>query len=226
MKSKNPILIVFLCAMSTGVFGQSFSMGVGVGWDPFSDAEKLSQGSAWAWSSTSSSECIDGFAYFDAGYIQVTIGYLGNGPSYTYAESDGSGFTSSEKHRNLYCGGWVYGAAMLEYPFRLKKLTLSPQLGVEYDYNLSFTDAGGNDLRVSMTEQGVSGLNRLWLKFGGAADVPFLSSFYARIAINAGFKFLNQDEKDYRDEIVQQYGYKVVLTRFRANIAVSIAYRL
>lgn len=201
-------------------------MGAGLGWDPYWTTIHQTLGSAWASSTQSSPSCIDARVFLDATYIQLSVVYLGTGPFYANTEADGSGYNNTTQYDNGFCGGWICYSALLKLPIHLGRILIFPMAGAEYDQNISYTDAGGNDVRQSMTSQSLSGLNEIWFDFGAGIDISMSSSAYLRFSVLGEFKFLNQDDLNYMSAISVQNGDSVSMVYFRLSPAISFGSKL
>jgi hypothetical protein len=54
------------------------------------------------------------------------------------------------------------------FPIVIGRFSIIPMAGFEFDLNLTYTDAGGNDLKAALTDRQRTDLNEMWLK-GGVA---------------------------------------------------------
>jgi hypothetical protein len=218
------VVLLTLCPMFT--FGQNWSVGAGVGWAPYWDTLKESVDSAWVASETSSPAVLEGQVYVDATYFQASVGYIGQGAFYQVKTTDGSGYEDTIIKKNGFSGSWISYSLLLKYPFKAGKTMLFPLLGAEFDQNLTYTDAGGNDFKSALTTSAQDDLNNLWLRAGAGMDVPLGSVVYLRFSVLGNFKLLTQTEKDYVKSLADATGYTVDLKHIRLNTIVSLGMKL
>jgi len=133
-------------------------------------------------------------AFLDATYAQVAVGYLvANGGNTSYYDSVG-GVNTVDTTLGLDLNTTFLAlSAFAKYPFKVGRLVLFPLLGVEYDLNLAYTDANGNDLKGTLANP--EDANQLWLKAGAGLDIPF-PEFYLRPEVLLGYKFPSQTERN------------------------------
>jgi hypothetical protein len=159
-------------------------------------------------------------AFFDATYLQISIGYdMVNGGT---ATASGVLTASNPSDSSTY----VSFAAFGRYPFVVGPVTIFPLLGIEYDLNLTVKDSSGNnDLKSAMTSQQQSDLNELWFKGGAGADFTF-GRFYSRLELLLGLKLLSTT--DYNElTFFNDAGFKSAsLSYFNVSLDLLAGYRL
>ncbi|HTX71286.1 MAG TPA: hypothetical protein VMC79_00535, partial [Rectinemataceae bacterium] len=92
--------------MAAFAFGQGMSVGGGVAFDPTWMTMRFTQGSTWT-QSESAVSVFGASAFFDATYVQASVGFLTNSKNYTDYGSDSTGGTSSTSYSDLNVGTWI-----------------------------------------------------------------------------------------------------------------------
>jgi hypothetical protein len=132
------------------------------------------------------------FGFVDATYVEASVGYMFYNDASLKAEATGfQTETTNFKEK----AGWLSIAALFKYPFKLGTFTWFPIAGIEYDMNLTYTDADGNDFKSGMTADEKANLDQLWIKVGVGADFTF-GNIFIRPRILAGYKLLSKLERD------------------------------
>jgi hypothetical protein len=98
-------------------------------------------------------------------------------------------------------------------------------LGVEYDLNLSYKDAGGSDLKAGMGDDEKSDLDMLWIKAGFGLEIPVYKSFSLRPEVTVAYKLRSKLERDWIDAM-EASGSEASFTTIKAEIGLMLAYRL
>jgi len=129
-----------------------------------------------------------GFAFFDATYAELSLGFSGG---------LGRILIHSENHSindDPYLSITSFNISLLgKYPFEIgTKWTIFPLLGIDYQLMLSVED-----------EYGVkaSDFNALWFKLGAGFDRSFTEQIYLRFSTLYGIRLPNQLEKDAVDQL-------------------------
>jgi hypothetical protein len=204
---KKLFLSLAAAALSTLSFALDFatlekSAGIGVYASPYFETAKVALDSDY---STRVFRTMHyGFvAYFDASYAQVALG-LGRSSAVSATKVvdslsvwDGS---SDEVTGEGDVATYLALSLLFKYPFDMGGFYVFPAIGFEYDLNLLYTDAGGSDLKSSMSDDEKADLNMLWIKVGCGLDIPLSSRIYLRPEALAGFKLRSKLEKDWVDE--------------------------
>jgi hypothetical protein len=131
-----------------------------------------------------------GFAYFDATYAEVSVGFFVGG-----GDMKGGG---SDKP-------WTLSALKLgllgKYPIALSDaLTLFPALGIEYDVVLSAKIDGTKVDDVDGMDMKSGDFSALWIKAGAGLDVQLTEKLYFRGEALFGIRLSNKFEKDMIDD--------------------------
>jgi len=223
---RRSLLLVWLALCPWVAFAAPSSLGATVGWAPSGVTLKESLDGDWIKSHQSFPNALEGQVYFDTNYLLFSLGYVGNDPYYLKELSDSSGYDDSTAAYNGLCGGWLTYGLAVKYPFVFRRFSLFPVLGVEFDQNLSYTDAGGNDLREGMTTEAKNDLDQLWFRLGGGMDLPLGKVVYLRLAVVGAFKLQNHSEQDTVKAEEQAYGVKADLLTTRVSTQLSLGFRL
>ncbi len=198
MRTKRVLLgIGALLIPSTGAFSLDLSLGVGLTGGSFTSINSysmVSNGPSSGGSTIESQTPYGAFAFLDATFLQLSVGYFvaDGGSSETYQVSSGtpSNYTTSDLDLDT---SYLSFSALAKYPFQIGNAVLFPLLGVEYDLNLTYTDTNGNNLLSTLASP--QDANQLWIKAGGGIDFSF-GQFFFRPEILVGYKFLNQTERN------------------------------
>ncbi len=190
-------VLLLLLASTTGAFALGVSGGLGASLGAYSATTSVSFVSGNVMASTTTRETqtpIGVLAYVDATYAQLSVGYVvSDGGSTTYYYSAGGVNTVDSTVGLDLNTTFLTMSVFAKYPFKMGRVVLFPLLGVEYDLNLKYTDANGNDLKGTLASPGDA--NQLWLKAGGGLDIP-LRGFYLRPEALLGYKLPSQTERN------------------------------
>jgi len=219
------LLVGFLIITVAFAFGQGMSVGAGLGWAPYWNTTRQTVGSSWVQDQDASSG-FGGQIYFDAKYIEATIGYFGTGSNFTETVTDSLGDNLSMNQTDGAAGGWLCISVLGKFPFHVLGFTLFPVAGFEYDLNLTYTDSNGNDLKSGMSSEELNSLNELWFKFGIGADFPVSPVLYIRPTVIGGLKFLSQLDNDNITSLEAANGGTFTMTYFRLDVGLSVGYNL
>jgi hypothetical protein len=110
-----------------------------------------------------------GFAFFDATYVELSVGFFGAGFNMSYTGLDMS--------------------LMGKYPFIIEDIFFL-QLGIAYQV---FTSAKSHGTKLDKPGD----FNDLWIKWGFGWDVPFADRLYMRLGVTGGVRLPNKYEKDW-----------------------------
>jgi hypothetical protein len=182
---KRLALVLVMVVLATAAFSLDLSAGVGAGVGYFSESETISIPALVSATVGASGIPLNFRVYFDATYVQASVGYLlmvGNS-----VNASGTVLGIAVPGTSVAVSGTVGSlafAALGRYPIKLKGFTLSPLLGVEYDLNLD-NSAGA-----------VTDMNQFWIKGGVAMDFFVSKTIYIRPELLLGFAFPNQSMSD------------------------------
>jgi len=196
MKPSLVIIMVMLFGCGTTLFGLGLSAGAMIDFAPVNEHLGYTFAGASAYNNINIPELRVG-AYLDAQYAQLSVAFAATATGTEKVESGGSTTTSDFNYNFSYVSTELLG----KYPFKLGSVNLFPLLGAEYDFNLTYVDTNGNDLRAAATDQQRKDLNQLWLKVGAGADFNITRHFYLRPEVLFGYKIPSQTDKDAVDSL-------------------------
>jgi len=163
---------VFAAEIGVGAFGSEYTQ-------TFSASDSSTGNSA---TGTNTATPLDAFVLLSGKFLEIKVGYL-------KASTTGLNLSGNDDMGNPAAGdfgpaasfdsSYVTAGAFLKLPIDFGGLILYPMGGAEYDYNLTYTDANGNDLRGSLTSQELADLNEIWLKGGLGLQLNFGHTFLA-----------------------------------------------
>jgi hypothetical protein len=137
---------------------------------------------------------------FDTKYISAGIG-IGTLLSGSWTDDD---FMGIDYGGTYYGSGditnkqlFLIGSVDFKYPIQLGTFALYPILGMEYDFNLTYTDENGNDLKAGLSDTGKTMLDRLYAKAGLGFEYAFSPSMALRIEAIYGYKFESENDKSW-----------------------------
>jgi hypothetical protein len=135
---------------------------------------------------------VGGFAFFDATFVEVDLGFSGGG-------LDNGGYDNGS-----------YGAMDIsllgKYPFDVGPVTLFPLLGIDWKIALAVKDRDG---RQHLSDSGIRELGALWFQFGGGLDFSLNRNLYLRGEFLYGLRVRNEMEKDAIDASNGRLEYKL-----------------
>jgi len=163
---------------------------------------------------------VDLKVFFDAAYLQASIGYMFvNGGGITTVV-DGTATSASLTGHLSYVSFSLYG----KIPFSVGLFKFFPLLGIEYKLNLTYTDGSGNDLKSGLSSQAQSDLNEIWFEAGMGGDIS-LRKLYIRPELLLGFKPLSTTDNNALASL-QGTGYtSTSYTYFTINVELLIGYK-
>jgi len=174
-------------SVAYGAFAIGVSAGIGGSISALSYNEGMSGtlfGATDSASYTLTQMPLEAKVFLDATYVQLSAGYLiANGGYQHTTQTGGLSFLTG----NTYNDSYLTFSGLLKFPLGVGPMSFFPLIGAEYDYNLTLTDASGNNLKPLLTSQQLSDLNQLWLKGGAGVDLSF-GRFFLRPELLAGFK--------------------------------------
>jgi hypothetical protein len=134
-----------------------------------------------------------GFAFFDAGYAELSLGVLAGGGSYEAVEM------GEKDESDMSFTAFDIGL-LGKYPIAVtEKLSVFPLLGITYRIMLSVKDKDGNQYKNSDGVEAPGDFSALWFKLGGGLDFSFTDHLYLRGGLLYGLRFANTFEKDMVD---------------------------
>jgi hypothetical protein len=176
MAKKNLAVLVIAVLAVSGVFAQSFSVGVGgyLGGDFGGGTEQGSQKSETPYFGGG------GFAFFDATYAELSVGIL-----------FGSMTTKTGNVENTSSLTNVDIALLGKFPIEIgDSLSIFPLLGVDYQATLSVKDKNGKEA------DSPGDFSALWVKAGAGLDFSLTDSFFLRFEALYGIRLPNKVETD------------------------------
>jgi opacity protein-like surface antigen len=204
---KKIFITLLLVTMAVGgAFAQDFRLSAGVGGLfglSFTNTEMSSADMELRADSTN----IGGgaYAYFDATYVELTVGLLSRkGFSKSYTKYGGVKTETEIKLEDSPTITTVELGLFGKYPIAINdKVSFFPLLGIDYQMMVSYKDKDGNDLLKVLKLIGIdkNDMNSLWLKAGVGLDFSFTDAIYLRLETLYGIKFDSKYEKDARDSV-------------------------
>jgi hypothetical protein len=219
MRNRFPIFLAFTVVALSG-FGQGFSIGGGVSYSPVSTALTISDPGL-------EGKATDHFnfgtmnAYLDAPFAQAWISY-GTRLSGSYDSAgvfSGSGdYTNKETYLGI--------SILFKYSFTFDWFELSPLVGVENDFNLSYMNKDGINLLPVLTNDQRDDLSKSFIKVGLCADFNISNAFYVRSAAIFGSKLRSKLDDATVDYYTTTYGLeKVTIPTTKFDLMVLVGYR-
>jgi opacity protein-like surface antigen len=197
MKKRIFVLAVLAVVVAGGVFAQpEFKLSAGIGGyftSDFGGGAELSMGGL-----TGSNKAPyvggGGFAFFDATYAELSLGFWVGGGKLT-SESPGQPDSSlGMSYTGLDIG------LLGKYPFVVSdQLSVFPLLGITYRVMLSVKDEDGREYKGLYKPGSSSDFSALWFKLGGGLDFSLTDSMYLRGSVLYGLRLPNAFEKDIVD---------------------------
>jgi hypothetical protein len=224
------IALAVACLSTTGfALGKDLEMSAGIGFSvsPYSRTEQASS-EAEKSKSTEETMLFGGFAYFDATYAQVSLGFGRSDVNASYKVVDDLGIMGGAvdaTYNNYNVVAYLSFGLLCKYPFDMDGFYIFPMLGFEYDLNLSYTDSEGNDLKESMTDDERANLNMFWIKLGVGLDIPIAGEIYLRPEVLASYKLRSKLDRDWVDQ-EEASGYDdVSATTVKVDIGFLVGYK-
>jgi hypothetical protein len=129
-----------------------------------------------------------GFAFFDATFAEVSVGFFGGG-------GKNEDFFGDMSFMGLDIG------LLGKYPFAISdKLSAFPLLGITYRVVLSVKDEDGEQYTNSDGDNASGDFSALWFKLGGGVDYSFTDAIYLRGEALYGLRLANKVENDWVNE--------------------------
>jgi hypothetical protein len=162
-----------------------------------------------------------GFAFFDAKYAELSLGFFGGGGT---METKSNGENTNTDDFSV--SGLDIGL-LGKYPFAVgQKLSVFPLLGITYRVMLSATVDGEEyegfgEAIVGKPED----FSALWFKFGGGLDYSFTEKIYLRGTFLYGLRIENKAEKDLKNMFETEAMDTKTLLGHGLEIKVAAGYR-
>jgi hypothetical protein len=132
-----------------------------------------------------------GFAFFDATFAELSLGFFGGGIK---IETNGSSEEDDMSVMGLDIG------LLGKCPFTLnEKLSVFPLLGISYRLMLSVKDENGDQYQNFDGDDAPGDFSALWFKLGGGLDFSFTDQIYLSGGLLYGLRLANTFEKDLVD---------------------------
>jgi hypothetical protein len=198
------LLALAVASMSTAAFSLDLAfldkyVGVGIRASPYFETAKAELDSSKSFK-TYRTVLYGACAYFDATYVQVSVGLdwaSANSATRVVDELSIFGGGSDKVTSPSITRDYLSFGLLLKYPFDMTGFYVFPILGLEYDLNLVYKDASGNDLKADMDKDEVADLNMLWIKAGVGLDIPIAKRIYLRPEVLGSYKLRSKLEKDW-----------------------------
>jgi hypothetical protein len=217
---------LFLCSVlaviaAGGAFAQAkLNLSAGAGGyftSDFGGGIEMSLGSTFVSSSKTPYSGGGGFAFLDAAYAELYLGFFGGGGSFKIES------LINAPDRDFSVTGLDIGL-LGKYPFAVnKKLTAFPLLGITYRAVLSAKDEKGNDLKTTNNDKRAGDLSALWFKLGGGVDYALSGPIYLRGEALYGLRIKNKYESDVIDSI--KVGDVKALLGHGLEIKIAVGYK-
>jgi opacity protein-like surface antigen len=172
-----------------------------------------------------------GFAYFDITYLQASLGFGMSSREVSKKIVDEIGLLEGQYldayYGDYYQMSFLSFCLLLKYPFRMEGFTVFPAIGIEYDRNLSFTNADGKNVKADMSGDEKDNLNMFWIKGGVGIDIPVFKEIYLRPEVLVAYKLHSKLERD-RIESWKSSDLNidtVSFTAYKVDIGLMVGYR-
>ncbi len=163
--------------------------------------------------------------FFDATYIEASIGYSLFLSGSFKAELNGVSLVEAD-YADMGIGSisnLTFGIAG-KYPITLGGVILFPLVGIDYDLNLTIKDPDGNDLREFMTDDEIADFNNFWLKGGVGADIKVSDVLFVRPKLILGFQFLTDEQKQAIEDD-DALGLDLSIVNMKIDLGVYVGYK-
>ncbi|MDR2515857.1 MAG: porin family protein [Spirochaetaceae bacterium] len=131
-----------------------------------------------------------GFAFLDATYAELSVGFFGAAGTFKMEQAGVS------QEGDISLTGLDIGL-LGKYPFAVnEKLSVFPLLGIGYRIMLAVKDQAGNAIGNSAGD-----FSALWFRAGGGLDFSFTDHLYVRGGLLYGLRLANKFESDMVDSL-------------------------
>jgi len=141
-----------------------------------------------------------GYAFFDATYAEVSIGYFVGKvtPEFTHSmKRNGVDVSGPNINPPTYTLSSLNFGLLGKYPFTINdKISFFPLLGIEYQAVVSAKDKNGNEYKNSKGDKIAGDFSALWFKAGAGMDFSLTNSIYLRLNALYGIRLPNKVEQD------------------------------
>ncbi|HPQ01538.1 MAG TPA: autotransporter outer membrane beta-barrel domain-containing protein [Termitinemataceae bacterium] len=181
---KRSVMVVVGLVLGGLLFAQEVKMSVGLtgGFSPVSIKYEDPSGSM-----EMTDNAVSVGAFFDATYVQLSVGY-----AFTVAKSKAKmtvGSSSLESEGEVQAN-WMDIQALGKYPFKVvENIEVFPLVGIEYWYALSRKTSSG-----TTPEDSLKYLRDWYLLFGAGVDIGVAKNIYIRPSVLYGINLTAKDE--------------------------------
>ena len=166
-------------------------------------------------------------AFVDLTYLQVEAGYrILNGGQRGSPGAFLSIFAYGDEPEPV-AESWSYLplGAYLKYPFDLGIVAIIPFFGGEYDINLTWVDADGNDLKASLSDREKSDMDEVWIKGGLGVDIEIFGGFSLLPWVSIAGKLLNATDQARLEEIKEATSPELDMSHGLPECGIFIRYK-
>lgn len=217
---KKILVVTLFVALAFSAFAQmEMSAGLGYEFQAFSINTKASIMGGLQMNGKLSTSYSNIFAFFDATYVEATLGmqFIG-GKNTSTVKIDGLG-TISETVDNPSMTNLAIGV-LGKYPFEITPaISVFPALGFEYDLNIA---AEGKD---DMSSDEKAELNMFFIKAGVGADFAVTEKIYLRPSVLFAYKIPGEAEKNAIKDLESSGADSVSINTLRWDIGLSVGYK-
>jgi hypothetical protein len=159
-----------------------------------------------------------GFAFFDATYAELSLGFWGGGGT-VKSEMGGLSSESDMSYMGLDIG------LLGKYPFTInEKLLVFPLLGITYRVMLSAKDEDGDQYKNSDGDDAPGDFSALWFRLGAGLDFSFTDHVYLRGGLLYGLRLANTVEND-RVDLMPSAADPKTLLGHGLEVKIAVGYR-
>ncbi len=166
-------------------------------------------------------------AFLDLTYLQVEAGYrILNGGERGAQGAFLTIFVYGDEPVPV-AESWSYLplSAYLKYPFDLGVVAIIPFFGVEYDVNLAWVDANGNDLKASLSDRERADMDEVWIKGGLGVDIELFGGFSLLPCVSVAGKILNATDLARLEEMKEATTPELEMSHLLAECGLFIRYK-
>jgi hypothetical protein len=221
---KKSLVFAALAFLASSVFAEQLSVGAGASYSPYWETYKQTTGGLWG-QNTYSRTLFGAAVFFDATYVQASIGIGANTKNATVKFTNSAGADTSTSYSNSDVATYLSFSVLGKYPIELSGFSLFPMAGIEYDQNLSLKDSNGNDAKSGKTSDEKAALNALIIKAGVGADITVATKVFVRPSLLFGYRFHSKLDND-QIAVDKSSGITDSLIKLKLDIGVAIGYKL